>query len=134
MVGKKKIVECSQGYVLLNMLTADVLFRAKVVDLILSKDAEEALEILSNYHRVVKPKLRVGMPKRYSKNPACYVAKSRTIHVSRREILWNPHVILHEFYHHLRRETDAQGGIEKYADKFAKNYLEAYRKTTTHKT
>jgi len=133
-VRKKKIVECGQEYVLLNMLTADVLFKAKVVYLILSKDTEEALEMLSSHYRVVKPKLRVGMPKRYSKNPACYVAKKRTIHVSRREILWNPHLILHEFYHHLRRETDAQGGIEKYADKFAKNYLEAYRKTTTHKT
>lgn len=129
---KKKIVECGQEYVLLNMLTADVLFKAKVVYLILSKDTEEALELLSQHYKVVKPKLRVGMPKRYSKNPACYVAKKRTIHVSRREILWNPHFILHEFYHHLRRETDAQGGIEKYADKFAKNYLEAYRKTTTH--
>ena len=89
--------------------------------------------MLSQHYKVVKPKLKVGMPKRYSKNPACYVAKNRTIHVSRSEILWNPHVILHEFYHHLRRETDAHGGIEKYADKFAKNYLEAYRKTTTHK-
>ena len=132
MVGKKKIVECGQEFVLPNMLTADILFKAKVVYLILSKDTEEALELLSQHYKVVKPKLRVGMPKRYSKNPACYVAKKRTIHVSRREILWNPHLILHEFYHHLRRETDAQGGIEKYADKFAKNYLEAYRKTTTH--
>jgi len=134
LVGKKKIVECGQEYVLPNMLNADVLFRAKVVYLILSKDTEEALELLSQRYKVVKPKLRVGMPKRYSKNPACYVAKKRTIHVSRREILWNPHLILHEFYHHLRRETDAQGGTEKYADKFAKNYLEAYQKTTTHKT
>jgi len=116
-----------------NMSNADLVFRAKVVYLILSKDTEEALEMLSQHYKVVKPKLKVGMPKRYSKNPACYVAKNRTIHVSRREILWNPHIILHEFYHHLRRETDAQGGIEKYADKFAQNYLEAYRKTTTHK-
>ena len=134
MVGKKKIVECGQEYVLSNMLNADVLFRAKVVYLILSKDTEEALELLSNHYRVVKPKLKVGMPKRYSKNPACYVGKNRTIHVSRREILWNPQIILHEFYHHLRRETDAHGGIEKYADKFAENYLEAYRKTATQKT
>jgi hypothetical protein len=135
MVGRKeKIVECSQGCVLPSMLTADVLFRAKVVYLILSKDTEEALELLSQRYEVVKPKLKVGMPKRHSKNPACYVGKNRTIHVSRREILWNPQIILHEFYHHLRRETDAQGGIEKYADKFAKNYLEAYRKTATYKT
>jgi len=134
LVGKKKIVECGQEYVLPNMSNADLVFRAKVVYLILSKETEEALEMLSQHYKVVKPKVKVGMLKRYSKNPACYVAKNRTIHVSRREILWNPHLILHEFYHHLRRETDAQGGIEKYADKFAKNYLEAYRKTTTHKT
>jgi len=133
LVGKKKIVEYGQEYVLPNMLTADVLFRAKVVYLILSKDTEEALEMLSQHFKVVKPKLKVGMPKRYSKNPACYVPKNRTIHVSRREILWNPNLILHEFYHHLRRETDAQGGIEKYADTFAQNYLLAYQKATTHK-
>ena len=117
-----------------NMSTADLAFKAKVVALILSRETEEALELLSRHFGIEKPKLRVGMPKRYSKNPACYVSKKRTIHVSRREILWNPHVILHEFYHHLRNLTDAQAGIEKYADKFAKNYLQAYRKTATHET
>jgi hypothetical protein len=111
-----------------NTSTDDSAFKANVVALILSIETEEALEQLSKRYRVEKPKLTVGMPKRYSKNPACYVAKKRTIHVSRREILRSPHVILHEFYHHLRNLTDAQGGIEKYADKFAKNYIEAYRK------
>jgi len=115
---------------LVDMLNVDVLFRAKVVYLILSKDTKEAIELLSSHYGVVEPKLKMGMPKRYSKNPACYVSKNRTIHVSRREILWNPHVILHEFYHHLRSVTNAQGGIEKYADYFAKNYLQAYQKMT----
>ena len=115
-----------------DMLITDVLFRAKVVYLILSKDADDALELLSTHYGVVTPKLTVGMPKRYSKNPACYVANKRTIHVSRREILSNPHVILHEFYHHLRNVTNAQGGIEKYANSFAKNYMEAYKKAATH--
>ena len=110
------------------MLTADILFRAKVVYLILSTDTEEALEILSKHYGIIKPNLKVGMPKRYSNNPACYVGNKRTIHVSRREVLGNPHVILHEFYHHLRNVTDAQGGIEKYANSFAKNYLHAYQK------
>lgn len=110
-----------------NMLTADLLFKAKVVSLILSKDTEKALELLSQHYRVAKPKLKVGMPKRYSKKLACYVAKKRTIHVSGREILYNPRVILHEFYHHLRNFTDAQKGIEKYAEKFAENYLQAYQ-------
>lgn len=114
-----------------NMSTAELFFKAKVVKLILAKDAEKALELLSQHYRVAKPKLKVGMPKRYSKKLACYVAKKRTIHVSGREILHNPHVILHEFYHHLRNFTDAQKGIEKYAEEFAENYLQAYEIITT---
>ena len=110
-----------------NMLTTELVLKAKVVSLILSKDTEKALELLSQHYRVAKPNLKVGMPKRHSKKLACYVAKKRTIHISRRKILHNPHVILHEFYHHLRNFTDAQRGIEKYADRFAENYLEAYR-------
>ena len=110
-----------------NALAAELLFKAKVVSLILSKDAEKALEILSQRYKVARPRLKVGMPKRYSKKLACYASKRQTIHISRREILHNPHVILHEFYHHLRTMKDAQGGIEKYADKFAQDYLKAYR-------
>ena len=110
-----------------NMLTADSSFRAKVVDLILSTDTEEALQMLSRHYNVVKPNLKVGIPKRHSKKLACYLAGKQTIYVSRREILCNPHVILHEFYHHLRNFTDAHGGIEKYAQRFAENYLQAYR-------
>ncbi len=117
-------------HTLSNLLTADLLFKAKVVSLILSKDTEKALELLSQHYRVAKPKLKVGMPKRHSRKLACYVAKKRTIHVSGREILHNPRVILHEFYHHLRNFADAQKGIEKYAEKFAENYLEAYKMIT----
>ncbi len=115
-----------------NVLTADLLFKAKVVSLILSKDTEKALEMLSQHHRVAEPNLKVGMPKRHSKKLACYVAKKRTIHVSDRETLHNPRVILHEFYHHLRNFTDAQRGIEKYAEKFAESYLEAYKMITVY--
>ena len=75
---------------MLDMLNADVLFRAKVVYLILSKDTKEALELLSSHYGVVEPKLKMGMPKRYSKNPACYVRKNRTIHVSRRRSSGTP--------------------------------------------
>ncbi len=114
-----------------NVLTADSLFKAKVVNLIISKDTEKALELLSQHYRVAKPNLKVGMPKRHSKKLACYVAKKRTIHVSGREALYNPRVILHEFYHHLRSFSDAQRGIEKYAEKFAKNYLLSYVRAST---
>ena len=114
------------------MLTVDLLFKAKVVYLILSNDVEAALRLLSVHYNVVEPKLKVGMPKRYSKNPACYVSKNKTIHVLHRKILCNPHVILHEFYHHLRSVSDLHGGIEKYADTFAKNYIESYQKATNN--
>ena len=107
-------------------LPIDLAFKAKIVALIFSRDIDEALVLLSRHYDVVKPKLTVGMPKRYSKNPACYVHKNRTIHVSRRETLYNPHIILHEFYHHLRSVKNAQGGIEKYADGFAKDFIRAY--------
>ena len=108
------------------MLNDDFLFKVKVVSLILSKDTEKALELLSQHYRVAKPNLKVGMPKRHSKNLACYVAKKRTVHVRDREALHNPHVILHEFYHHLRNCSDGQRGVEKYADRFAEKYLQAY--------
>ncbi|MCW4022505.1 MAG: hypothetical protein ACOWW1_03170 [archaeon] len=112
------------------MFASDCLFQAKIVYLILSKDAQEALKLLSSHYDVVEPKLTVGMPKGYSKNPACYVGNTRTIHVARREVLYSPHIILHEFYHHLRRVTNAQGGIEKYADRFAQTYIQSYKQTT----
>jgi len=127
-VGKKeKIGARDQEYALSNMLTANLLFKAKVVNLILSKDTEKALQLLSQHYKVAKPKLKVGMPKRYSKKQACYAAKKRTIHVSDREVFHNPRVVLHEFYHHLRNFKDAQRGIEKYAQRFVENYLQAYR-------
>lgn len=110
-----------------KMFTADLSFKAKVVHLILSNDTEEALQLLSQRYEVAQPHLRVGMPKRHSKKMACYIAKKRTIHVSCKEGLRNPHVILHEFYHHLRNLTDAQRGVEKYAERFAKDYLQAHR-------
>lgn len=108
------------------MSNSDLVFKARIVYLILSKDTENAIKLLSSHYKIIEPKLKVGMPKRYSKNPACYVSKNRTIHVSRREVIWNPHIILHEFYHHLQRVSNAHGGIEKYADSFAKKYIQAY--------
>jgi hypothetical protein len=39
-----------------------------------------------------------------------------------------PFIILHEFYHHMRSFADANHkGTEKYANKFAKEFIEAYK-------
>jgi hypothetical protein len=113
------------------MMPAEGLFKAKIVYLILSNEAGEALKLLSNHYEIVEPKLKVGMPKKYSKNPACYVGNTRRIHVAHRDVLCSPHIILHEFYHHLQRVSNAHGGIEKYADKFAQTYIDSYKTATT---
>ena len=115
-----------------KMFTPTEIFRARIVYFILINEPYEALEILSNHYGIVTPKLTVGMPKRYSKNPACYVANKHVIHVSHRYVLSNPHIILHEFYHHLRNVSNDQGGIEKYANCFAKNFIHDYQKATKY--
>lgn len=107
-------------------LTSEWLFKAKVVGLVVSKDTEKALALLSQHYGIAEPKLTVGIPKRHSKRVACYVAKNQTIHVSNREILYTPQVILHEFYHHLRNVTSTQKGLEKHADRFAADFMKAY--------
>lgn len=108
-------------------MNSEGLFRAKIVHLILSRNPEEALKFLSQHCHVVTPDLRVGMPKGHRKNSGCYIAGKKTIYVSDRDNLYNPYLILHEFYHHLRTTNGKHRGTEKYADKFAREFIEAYK-------
>ncbi len=104
-------------------------FKAFVVQLILNKQTEHALNLLAKEYKVVAPTLEIGLPKGHSRNAyGTYNAKSRTISVMDRDIFSNPFVILHEFYHHIRsRSVDKMHrGTEKNADKFAVDYLRAY--------
>ena len=111
-----------------HSLNDDLKFKAFIVHLIFNGKAEEAINQLSSHYGVPVPRIKVGMPKGHVKNAACYVKKTKTIHFSRRETLANPLIVLHEFYHHLRSTTDWHGGIEKNADKFARSFLEAYKR------
>jgi hypothetical protein len=67
------------------------------------------------------------MPKGRRKNVGCYVARKRTIYVSNLHELNSPYVILHEFYHHLRTYNMKHRGTEKHAERFAEDYVEAYK-------
>lgn len=67
------------------------------------------------------------MPKGHSGVVGCYVSKTKTIHVMNQDILYNPFVILHEFYHHLRTQAGQHRGNEKYANRFAEEYIEAFK-------
>ena len=103
-------------------------FEASIVWLILNGETEKALETLAKHYDVNVPNLKVGLPKgRKIKTLGCYTAKNKTISVLNSDVLKQPFVILHEFYHHLRTNTDAKHlGTEKYADEFAKKFIQAY--------
>ena len=109
------------------MSDVDGVFKAKVVQLILAHDAEEALKSLAERYDVDTPGLRVGLPKGQVNVSGCYVVKKETIYVASSEGLADPFLILHEFYHHLRSISGRHRGTERYADMFAREYIDAYR-------
>ena len=112
------------------MSNEDKFNKPQIVRLILNKDVEQALVLLSKYYHVTVPKVKVGLPKGRKKHVyGCYTSKNQTISVLNSDVLGNPFVILHEFYHHLRsRSVDRQHrGTEKNANKFAAEFLIAYQ-------
>ncbi len=105
-------------------------FKPIIVHLILSGKQEEALELLAKNYKVTTPKLKVGLPKKHKiKALGCYTAKNQTISVQNSDTMANPFVILHEFYHHLRSKAvdRMHRGTERNADKFALEFIDAYR-------
>jgi hypothetical protein len=104
-------------------------FKPLIVWLILNGQAEKALDLLAKNYKVNTPKLKVGLPKgRKATAFGCYTPKDATISVLNSDVMGNPFVILHEFYHHLRTSIDKKHkGTEKNADKFAKEFIEAYK-------
>jgi hypothetical protein len=104
-------------------------FKPLIVQFILNGQSEKALDLLAKNYKVSTPKLKVGLPKgRKAKVFGCYTPKDATISVLNSDVLGNPFVILHEFYHHLRTSIDKKHkGTEKNADKFAREFIEAYK-------
>jgi hypothetical protein len=105
------------------------LFKAHVVWLVLNGKAEESLHALANHYKVHVPRLKVGLPSRHkARTLGCYVGNDETIYLLNAEAVMNPFIVMHEFYHHLRMSIDKQHkGTEKYADRFAREFLEVYR-------
>ena len=115
------------------MAHRDYLEKTQIVQLILSQKTEEALSILAEHYKVIVPKLRVGLPKGHKKKIlACYTPENQTISLSSSDVLGNPFVILHEFYHHTRTSVDRKHkGAERNADQFANDFIQEYRKAQT---
>jgi len=108
-------------------------FKVLVVWLILNAKVEKALELLAEHYGVNVPEIKVGLPKGHRKKVfGCYIAKKETIFVLNSDVLREPFVILHEFYHHLRTTLDKKHkGTEKRADEFAKDFIQAYKSAAT---
>jgi len=104
-------------------LSYDESWRDMIVEMIRDGKAEHALALLSEKYGVTPPNLRIGTVKGRRKALGCYVAKRTTIYVSTSEIMTEPYVVLHEFYHHLRSAEGKFGGSEKHAGKFALEFL-----------
>jgi hypothetical protein len=107
-------------------------FKAVVVATILDSKPEKALEMLCEHYRVEVPKLGVGVVKGRSKGVlAVYSPDRKEILAARQEYLYDPFTMLHEFYHHLRQFAGRHRGTEKNADKFALDFIAAYRRVAS---
>ena len=102
--------------------------QALIVTMILNKRTEESLQLLSNFYNIQPPEVIVGTIKGKRKTVhAVYVGNLKRIYATNSDIFYNPFVILHEFYHHLRYRGMEHRGSEKSADNFAKRFINSYR-------
>ena len=103
-----------------------------VVATILDRRTEKAIELLSEQYRVDVPKLGVGATKGRSKGVlAVYSRDRKEILAVSQEYLYEPFVMLHEFYHHLRYFAGRHRGTEKNADSFALDFIAAYNRSAS---
>ncbi len=107
----------------------DDLTKARIVYMILNKRTEEALEYLSKLYNIDTPEIAVGTVKGKRKTVyAVYVQKQSKIYAINSDIFYNPFVVLHEFYHHIRTKAGVHRGSEKNADMYAKSFIDSYNK------
>lgn len=107
----------------------DDITKAKVVYLILNKKTEEALQSLSKFYKVTPPEITVGTIKGKRRTVyAVYVQRESKIYCINSDIFYNPFIVLHEFYHHIRTKGGIHKGSEKYANTYAKSFVDSYKK------
>ena len=107
----------------------DDLTKAKIVYMILNKKTEEALQHLSKSYNVIPPEIVVGTIKGKRKTVyAVYVQKESKIYAINSDIFYNPFIVLHEFYHHIRTRGGIHRGSERNANMYAKSFIDAYNR------
>ena len=116
-----------------NILLDDIT-KAKIVHMILNRDTEEALKKLSKIYNVTPPEIVVGTIKGKRRTVyAVYVQKERRIYVINSDVFYNPFIVLHEFYHHIRTRAGVHRGSEKHANMYAKSFIDSYKKIVEKK-
>jgi hypothetical protein len=119
------------GFMSVSGIPLKDLTKARIVHMILSKKTEEALEYLSKVYSVATPEIVVGTVKGKRKTVyAVYVQKESKIYAINSDTFYNPFVVLHEFYHHIRTKGGEHRGSEKNANTYAKSFIDAYNKTS----
>lgn len=109
------------------MTDLDDLTKAKIVALILDKKTEVALANLSKLYKIDAPEIVVGTIKKKRRTVyAVYVVQEKKIYALNSEIFYNPFVILHEYYHHIRSKHGTHRGSEKRADMYAQDFIDSY--------
>lgn len=110
-------------------ISLDDITKAKIVHMILNRNTEEALQKLSKFYNVTPPEIVVGTIKGKRKTVyAVYVQKERRIYVINSDIFYNPFIVLHEFYHHIRTRAGVHRGSERHANMYAKSFIDSYKK------
>jgi hypothetical protein len=98
--------------------------RISIIEKIVAGQLDSALDLLSVAYEVSAPKFRVGTLKGHRSVAACYIEREKMIVFSNRDILCNPSVVLHEFYHHCISQTTLKGGgTDKNADRYVRRFL-----------
>ena len=115
-------------------ISLDDISKAKIVHMILNRNTEEALQKLSKFYNVTPPEIVVGTIKGKRKTVyAVYVQKERRIYVINSDIFYNPFIVLHEFYHHIRTRAGVHRGSERHANMYAKSFIDSYKKIVEKK-
>jgi hypothetical protein len=115
-------------------ISLDDITKAKIVHMILNRNTEEALQKLSKFYNVTPPKIVVGTIKGKRRTVyAVYVQKERRIYVINSDVFYNPFIVLHEFYHHIRTRAGVHRGSEKHANMYAKSFIDSYKKIVEKK-
>ena len=112
-----------------DTIPLDDLAKAKIVSMILHKETEEALQHLSKLYNITAPEIVVGTVKGKRKTVyAVYVQKESKIYTLNSDVFYNPFIVLHEFYHHIRTKGGIHRGSEKNANTYAKSFIDAYNR------